>query len=68
MTKGGHGQTAGKETTERYKFHFDGTLHDASQEEVYESCASELMDSFLQGINCTIMCYGCVADSRDTGP
>ena len=58
MTKGGHGQTEGRETKERYKFHFDGTLNDATQEEVFETCATDLMDSFLQGINGTIMCYG----------
>ncbi|KAK9806270.1 hypothetical protein WJX72_007966 [[Myrmecia] bisecta] len=39
-------------------FKFDGVLDGASQEDVYASCANEVVDSVLAGYNGTMFCYG----------
>lgn len=43
---------------QNYTFHFDGVLHNASQEEVFDCCVPEVVDNALGGFNSTIMCYG----------
>ncbi|CAG9465590.1 unnamed protein product [Pedinophyceae sp. YPF-701] len=43
---------------EQYTFRFDNILHEASQEEVFDVCARDVIDSFLDGYNGTILCYG----------
>eukprot|EP00775_Hariotina_reticulata_P001708 gene1708-2053_t len=40
------------------KFKFDGLLHHASQQDVFEMCAADVIQSALQGYNGTVMCYG----------
>ncbi|KAA6397719.1 MAG: putative Kinesin-II 95 kDa subunit [Streblomastix strix] len=47
-----------KNSQERYSFTFNGILHNASQETVYQLCARELLTSSLQGYNSTLMAYG----------
>ncbi|GLC35984.1 hypothetical protein PLESTB_000526100 [Pleodorina starrii] len=44
--------------SQSYQFKFDNVLAAASQEEVYEAAASEVVRSALEGFNGTIMCYG----------
>eukprot|EP00762_Andalucia_godoyi_P004055 ANDGO_06360.mRNA.1 Kinesin-like protein KLP1 len=41
-----------------FPFRFDSVLHNSSQEAVYDSVASEIVQSVLDGYNGTIMCYG----------
>ena len=43
---------------EDYSFKFDKTLHNVSQEVVYNECATDITRSFLEGYNGTIMAYG----------
>ena len=40
------------------QFKFDGVLHNATQDAVYESCGVEAVESVLQGYNATILAYG----------
>lgn len=47
--------SAGQETL---TVHADAVLHNASQEATYEMAAAELVESVLQGVNCTLLCYG----------
>ncbi|PWU89265.1 putative kinesin [Trypanosoma cruzi] len=49
---------AGASSQEKLAFTFDAVLHNASQETVYDATASELVESLLQGLNCTLLCYG----------
>ncbi|WIA42242.1 hypothetical protein OEZ86_008259 [Tetradesmus obliquus] len=44
--------------SQQYQFKFDGILHNASQEDVFEVCATDVLSSALEGYNSTIMCYG----------
>jgi len=48
---------AGYKTDVR-KFQFEKILHNASQDEAYESSASEIIESVVQGYNGTVLCYG----------
>lgn len=41
-----------------WNFSTSGVLHNASQEEVYNSCASQLVTRTLDGFNSTIFAYG----------
>ena len=44
--------------TEKWKFGFEKILHNASQDEVYETTATDIINSVIDGYNGTIMCYG----------
>ena len=39
-------------------FRYDGVLHNASQETVYQEQVEHIVQSVLRGYNGTIMCYG----------
>lgn len=41
-----------------WKFHLDRVLHNASQSDVYEECAEEIVSKALEGYNGTILAYG----------
>lgn len=41
-----------------YQFKFDNVLNNASQEDVYEVCGSDIVRRALRGFNGTIMAYG----------
>ncbi|KAH0794838.1 kinesin-like protein KIF9 [Histomonas meleagridis] len=41
-----------------YSFKFHSVLHNVSQEIVFEEVAREIVDSFIQGYNGCIFCYG----------
>eukprot|EP00878_Enallax_costatus_P031175 GHUV01034069.1.p1 GENE.GHUV01034069.1~~GHUV01034069.1.p1 ORF type:complete len:253 (+),score=49.93 GHUV01034069.1:251-1009(+) len=43
---------------QQYQFTFDGILHNASQEDVFQLVATDVIQGALEGINGTIMCYG----------
>ena len=45
-------------TQENYCFKYDGVLHNATQEEVYETGCRALVDSVIQGYNGTALAYG----------
>jgi kinesin family member 6/9 len=44
--------------TDAWKFDFEKILHNSSQDEVYESSASEIVQSVVDGYNGTVFCYG----------
>ena len=44
--------------TDNWKFNFEKILHNASQDEVYETTANEIVTSVLDGYNGTVLCYG----------
>ena len=44
--------------TDHWKFQFEKILHNASQDEVYEQTASEIISSVVEGYNGTVLCYG----------
>lgn len=44
--------------TDQWKFNFEKILHNASQDEVYEQCATDIIQSVVEGYNGTIFCYG----------
>ena len=44
--------------TDAWKFQFENILHNASQDEVYEASASEIVQSAVEGYNGTVLCYG----------
>ena len=44
--------------TDIWKFNFEKILHNASQDEVYEVAASEIVQSVSEGYNGTVLCYG----------
>ncbi|PNW77229.1 hypothetical protein CHLRE_10g427750v5 [Chlamydomonas reinhardtii] len=48
----------GQPAAQNYQFKFDNVLALASQEEVYEATAAEVVRGALEGFNGTIMCYG----------
>lgn len=37
---------------------FDGILHNTSQEELYSSCVSDVVDQSIKGYNGTVLAYG----------
>eukprot|EP00736_Rhodelphis_marinus_P013962 Rmarinus@m.10756 len=41
-----------------WQFRYDGILHNASQDQVYESVAFDIVDSVLKGYNGTMLAYG----------
>nr|CCC91704.1 putative kinesin [Trypanosoma congolense IL3000] len=43
---------------ETVSFSASAVLHDASQETVYNTAVSDLVDAALQGYNCALLCYG----------
>mmetsp|Transcript_42830 Transcript_42830/g.69440 ORF Transcript_42830/g.69440 Transcript_42830/m.69440 type:complete len:756 (-) Transcript_42830:1307-3574(-) len=43
---------------QNWSFKFDNVLNNASQEAVYDDCASDIVQSVLEGYNGTIMAYG----------
>ncbi|KAF0973562.1 hypothetical protein FDP41_008266 [Naegleria fowleri] len=43
---------------EDYSFKFDKTLHNVSQDTVFNECAAEITQAFLEGYNGTVMAYG----------
>lgn len=43
---------------EKWKFDFEKILHNASQDEVYETTAVDIINSVIDGYNGTILCYG----------
>ncbi|KAI8822057.1 P-loop containing nucleoside triphosphate hydrolase protein [Fimicolochytrium jonesii] len=43
---------------EDWDFRFDSVLHNASQEAVYDECASSILKGLMEGYNGTIMAYG----------
>lgn len=43
---------------EDFLFKFSNVLHNASQEEVYETCARDIVGSCADGYNGTILAYG----------
>ncbi|KAG2446184.1 hypothetical protein HXX76_000777 [Chlamydomonas incerta] len=48
----------GQPAAQNYQFKFDNVLALASQEEVYEATAADVVRGALEGFNGTIMCYG----------
>ena len=44
--------------TDSWKFNFEKILHNASQDEVYESTANDIISSVVDGYNGTVLCYG----------
>ncbi|KAJ3393873.1 Kinesin-like protein kif9 [Entophlyctis sp. JEL0112] len=43
---------------ENWDFRFDNILHNASQDKVYEECATSIVKSVMEGYHGTIMAYG----------
>ena len=43
---------------ENWKFKFDAFLHNSTQEEVFETCAQEIVKSVIEGYNGTVLTYG----------
>ena len=43
---------------ESWKFKFDKLMHNASQEDVFEYCARDIVASVAEGYNGTVLCYG----------
>ena len=43
---------------ESWRFKFDRILHNASQEDVFDSCARDIIKSVVDGFNGTVLCYG----------
>ncbi|XP_071943121.1 kinesin-like protein KIF9 isoform X2 [Antedon mediterranea] len=41
-----------------WSFKLDGILHNASQEQVYETVGNEMITNLLSGYNGTLLCYG----------
>ncbi|CAF1183759.1 unnamed protein product, partial [Didymodactylos carnosus] len=41
-----------------WSFHLDGIFHNASQEEIFDTVAKDVVDRSLDGYNGTLMCYG----------
>ena len=44
--------------TAEWKFAFDGIFHNASQEELYSSCVSDVVEQSIRGYNGTVLAYG----------
>ena len=43
---------------EQWRFRFDKILHNASQDDVYDSCARDIVKSVAEGFNGTVLVYG----------
>ena len=43
---------------ESWKFKFDKLMHNASQEDMFNYCAEDIVKSVVSGYNGTVMCYG----------
>jgi kinesin family protein 6/9 len=43
---------------ESWRFKFDKILHNASQEDVFDSCSRDIVKSVVDGFNGTVMVYG----------
>ena len=43
---------------DNWKFKFDTILHNATQDDVYDISAANIVQSVVQGYNGTVMCYG----------
>ena len=43
---------------DNWKFKFPNILHNATQDDVYDLSANEIVQSVVKGYNGTIMCYG----------
>ena len=43
---------------DNWKFKFPHILHNATQDDVYDLAASEIVSSVVKGYNGTVMCYG----------
>lgn len=43
---------------EDWSFKFDSVLHNATQEQVYDQCAKDVVDSVLEGYNGTLIAFG----------
>lgn len=56
-SRGGLPTSVGSQS-HQYAFKYDGVLHNATQEDVFEACGREVLEKALQGYNGTIMCYG----------
>ena len=41
-----------------WNFNIDGVLHNSSQEEVYATCAKNVVSRVMKGINGTVFAYG----------
>ncbi|KAL6762937.1 P-loop containing nucleoside triphosphate hydrolase protein [Haematococcus lacustris] len=52
------GKSQPKSQSNQYQFKFDGVLHDASQEEVYEAAAADVVKAAVEGFNGTVLTYG----------
>jgi hypothetical protein len=62
---------AGGSSQQQYQFTFDAVLHGgATQEEVYQLCAADMVASALEGLNGCVMAYGqtgvCAAPGQST--
>ena len=44
--------------TDAWTFNFEKILHNASQDELYEATANDIISSVVEGYNGTVMCYG----------
>jgi kinesin family protein 6/9 len=43
---------------ESWRFKFDKLLHNATQEDVFDTCARDIVKSVVDGINGTVLVYG----------
>lgn len=43
---------------EQWRYKYDKILHNASQEDVFEDCAKDLVRSAVDGLNATVLVYG----------
>ncbi len=43
---------------ESWRFKFDKILHNSSQDDVFDSCARDIVRSVVDGFNGTVMVYG----------
>jgi kinesin family member 6/9 len=43
---------------DNWKFKFNTILHNATQDDVYDQTASQIVNSAVAGYNGTVMCYG----------
>ena len=43
---------------ESWRFKFDKLLHNATQEDVFDSCARDIVKSVVDGFNGTVLVYG----------
>ena len=44
--------------TYAWTFNFEKILHNASQDETFETSAAQIIESVVEGYNGTVMCYG----------